>query len=114
MKKKLILVGALASAGITVLGVQPAHAWSWDSTVTAKGSAGCGSAETLRVYGTASNGESHVGDFGYGNSYSMTFGRVPSGGESVRFDVYCTVSGHHTSSRWISRPSTGTTQTVNL
>lgn len=108
----LAATGGLAVA--TVIAAAPAQAWPTSSTVMTYGDDGCEGAQTASVYALAPNGEFVSGQFGFWGGYSLTFHRVPVGGESVRFDVYCGASGHHTSVRWVSRPNVGTSLNVNL
>jgi hypothetical protein len=121
MKKARKLAGtaavtALAGGFLGVLGAGPAQAWTWSSTVTVHGTDGCSGFQSGTVYGYGSaNGESHIATSGPGfGSYSMTFGSIPSGGELITFQVYCSMSGNNSVTAWVSRPTIGTSKGLNI
>lgn len=111
------LATLVATAGVMaamVLAAAPAQASPGDPTVVTYGDDGCDGDQLATVYALAPNGEWLSGDFGPWGGYALTFRQVPAGGESVRFDVFCSVTGYHVSTRWVYRPSMGTSLGVDL
>jgi hypothetical protein len=116
------LLGLALSLGITVgaVGVlpsQPAHAWSWSSTVTIQGQlTGCGwGLQTAYVRGVL-NGQyqSHSAPLGQPPSYRLRFTNVPSGYSWAWVVVYCGVAPNYGVWVHMYRPGWGSTINLNL
>lgn len=110
------LAALAAAAGVTmaIVFAAPAQAWPGDPTVTTYGDDGCGGGQLATVYALSPNGEWLFTSAEPSGGYALTFTQVPAGGESVRFDVFCAVTGQHTIYQWVTPPEVGTTQLVNL
>ena len=110
-------LAGVAAVALAASAVSPAHAWSWSSSVTVKGSAGCsvGGPEVASVRGVL-NGQYQSSNSGLqiNPQYAVTFTNVPSGGGWAWFWVDCSVSSDHGRWVWVYRPSWGSTITANL
>jgi hypothetical protein len=98
---------------LTVAGATTASAWSWSSTVTLKGTNGCGGIQSAKVVGEF-NTQRQTWTGSNDQTYRLTFTNVPAGGGWAWLYSYCGVTANHGTWARVYRPAVGSEITVNL
>jgi hypothetical protein len=114
-----VAAGAALGMGLAGPAASEAGAWAWSPTVTLGGQANCGVLPLSKVTGvwlwTAEEGGTWTPYSGrnYAEPYGRTFRKVPSGGTTVHYDLYCGGMKMH-GTFGLQRPAFGQSATRNL